>query len=181
MPMHDALSCTVTMYFLYGVRLTIATYGSVHNGPTAQLNHCRSSHMCHCWLSWAHAVKISRWVAHVAVRYISLSCPALGTAQRAEAFTLYKTPQFDSPNLKLFLARQARAAKGITSAAAPKLQVPIQVEGILWGSPQCQAVWAAELEEIIASQCHASLVPGPHLSFWLHSTASVSTYLRKSE
>ena len=115
------------------------------------------------------------------VRQPQLSCFEQLTVMRlhSSVLMLYKTPQLNSPDLKLFLARQARATKGVTVAAAPKLQVPIQVQSVLWGSPQCQAVWAAKLEEVIASQRHASLVPGPHLSFWLHSATYVSACLMK--
>jgi len=82
MPVHDALSCPVTMYILYGVRLTVAIYGISHKKPTAQLTALQEQSYVSLLLSWNHAVKISQLAAHVAVRYISLTCPALNSSMR---------------------------------------------------------------------------------------------------
>ncbi len=88
---------------------------------------------------------------------------------------LNEAPELHPPNLELCVAGQAGAAKGVAGAAAAKLQVPVQVQGVLRGAPQRQAVRAPKLEEVIARQGHAPLVPGPHLRLWLHSTAAVRT------
>ena len=73
-----------------------------------------------------------------------------------------QAPQLDPANLKLHIAGEAGAAKGVAGAAAAKLQVPVQVQRVLGRAAQRQAVRAPELEKVVARQRHAPLMPGPH-------------------
>ena len=72
-----------------------------------------------------------------------------------------QAPELHAADLKLLAARQARAAERLARAAAAEREVAVQAERVRRRAAQRHAVRAPKLEEVIAHDAHALLVPAP--------------------
>ena len=80
-----------------------------------------------------------------------------------------QAPELHAADAKFLARRQAGAAERLAGPATAKGQVAVQAERVGRRAAQRHALRAAKLEEVIAHDAHALLVPAPERGARLHA------------